>query len=350
MGPQARASLLTGKLSPESGVIDYWDCLPVRQKTIAHALFERGYNTGFFGKWHLGKKSTSDPLVGVETAKVFIPPESRGGFSLWEGFESGFLLNDPWLHGTRIPRPTRFKGYQADVLVQRALEWIGTESGAPFFCMLSLEAPHPPYGKPAFNIERTNPADLTLRPNVPLGGVTEKKAREELSGYYAHIEATDRCIGNLITEIDLDSTILVFTSVHGDMHGSQGVFRKAWPYEESVRIPLLVSNFRSGVEARRSEWPISLADLAHMTLAWANGKEWRCTRDSALISMPVAMTIPLQCDRAWRGFRSPRHKLILNADGSPWLYFNLEKDPYELGNLVGEPSAAAEIDRARQLL
>jgi len=350
MGPQARASLLTGKLSPGSGVTDYWDCLPKEHKTIAHALRDRGYVTGFFGKWHLGNRAKSDPFVGEKMAKSTVPPDSRGGFDLWEGFESGFLLNDPWLHGSRIPHPTLFKGYQADVLVQRTLEWTSGVSHAPFFCILSLEAPHPPYGAPALNVERPSPGSLLLQPNVPLGGSVEQQARHELSGYYAHIQATDRCIGKLITGINLNSTIVVFTSVHGDMHGSHGVFRKAWPYEESVRIPLLVSNLRSGDHAKRSEWPLSLADLPHMTLAWAEGREWQCLRDSALISMPVRTTIPLQCDRSWRGFRSPRHKLILNADGSPWLYFDLEKDPFELNNLVEEPSAAAEIARASQLL
>ena len=148
----------------------------------------------------------------------------------------------------------------------------------------------------------------------------------------------------------MDSTIVVFTSVHGDMHGSHGVFRKGWPYEESVRVPLLVSNLPSGANEKRNGWPVSLVDLYPMTIAWAEGREWRCIADSALISMPTATAIPLQCDRAWRGIRSARQKLILNADGSPWLYFDLEKDPFELDNLVGQSSAAPEIDRLRQLL
>ena len=350
MGPQARAALLTGRLSPANGVNDYWDALPPQQTTISHFLRQKGYATSFFGKWHLGKRSKLDPLVGEEAAKILISPDSRGGFNFWEGFESGFLLNDPWLHGTRIPQPKLFKGYQADILVQRALEWIDDSSRVPFFCVVSLEGPHPPYGVPALNIQKTDPNSILLRSNVPLGGAIEQRARAELSGYYAHIEATDRCIGKLITELDFNNTIVVFTSVHGDMHGSHGVFRKAWPYEESVRVPLLVSDFLSGNKVRRNESPVSLADLPDMAVAWAEGREWKCGRDSALISMPVAMTIPLQCDRAWRGIRSPRHKLILNADGSPWLYFDLENDPFEMKNLVGESLRTGEVDRMRQLL
>lgn len=350
MGPQARAALFTGELSPLNGVADYWDELPTGKKTVAHALHDRGYATGFFGKWHLGKRNPFDPLVGEEAAKVIVPRGSQGGFDLWEGFEGGFQINDPWLHGTRISFPVSFKGYQSDILVRRAINWITHDAPSPFFCVLSLESPHPPYDAPALNLKAVDSRTISLRPNVPLGGEIEKKARAELSGYYAHIEATDRCIGKLIATIDLDSTIVVFTSVHGDMHGSHGLFRKAWPYEESVRVPLLVSNLRQQFSPQQSNWPVSLADLPDMTLAWAEGREWQCGRDSALISMPTAMQMPLQCDRAWRGVRSPRHKLILNADGSPWLYFDLESDPFEQKNLVGVQSFAAEIDRARSSL
>jgi len=75
--------------------------------------------------------------------------------------------------------------------------------------------------------------------NVPRDGAVEIKARAELAGYYAHIEATDRALGRLIAAVG-EETMIVFTSVHGDMHGAHGLFRKGWPHEESVRVPLLV--------------------------------------------------------------------------------------------------------------
>jgi arylsulfatase A-like enzyme len=80
-----------------------------------------------------------------------------------------------------------------------------------------------------------------LAGNVPVGGEVEAKARRELAGYYAQIEATDRAIGrSLLPEAGRDDTVVIFTSVHGDMHGAHGLFRKGWPHEESVRVPLLV--------------------------------------------------------------------------------------------------------------
>lgn len=361
LGPQARAALLTGRLCPENGVKGYWDALPVYDekknlrgapvppgRTVAHALKDRGYATAWFGKWHLAERDRSAPFVGEAHAKMIVPPERRGGFEMWEGFESGFLLNDPWLHGTRLPQPKHFKGYQAEVLVQRAAEWMSRASSLPQFCVVSLEAPHPPYHAPAPHVAEVKPGELKLRGNVPVGGEVEKQAREEMAGYYAHIEATDRAIGKLLTEVDLSGTIVVFTSVHGDMHGSHGLFRKAWPFEESIRVPLLIRGQKTENRGRKDDSPVSLVDLPHMAVAWAEGREWVCKRDSALISMPAATEIAQQCPVAWRGFRSAQHKLVLNEDGTPWLYFDLEQDPLEMKNLAGDPARSGEIEELRK--
>jgi arylsulfatase A-like enzyme len=317
---------------------------------VAHALHDRGYSTSFFGKWHLARRDRTGPLIGEAHARVEVPPEARGGFDLWEGFESGFLVNDPWLHGTRLPEPRHFKGYQADVLLQRAAEWLRRPQARPVFCFVSLESPHPPYHAPAPHVTTLEPRAVMLDRNVPRGTDIEVKARAELSGYYAHIEATDRAIGRMLAEVDLAETIVVFTSVHGDMHGAHGLFRKGWPYEESIRVPLLIRDRRSAKRPRVDASAVSLVDLPHMAVAWAEGLTWHCKRDSAPISMPSVPPFPLQCDRVWKGFRSQKHKLILNGDGSPWLYFDLEHDPHEMQNLAGQPDRRAEIENLRQLI
>src|SRR5687767_3735765 len=79
-GPFARAALLTGLPSPENGIRDYYDPLPLDAHTIAHAFRERGYATAFFGKWHLAPRDRNAPLVGEAHAKTIVPPEARGGF------------------------------------------------------------------------------------------------------------------------------------------------------------------------------------------------------------------------------------------------------------------------------
>jgi arylsulfatase A-like enzyme len=347
-GPFARAALLTGMPSPQNGVRDYFDPLPETSRTLAHDLADSGYATAFFGKWHLGKRGPLAPLVGEAHAKIVVPAEARGGFAFWEGFESGFLLNNPWLHGSRLPEPVQFSGYQADVLTDRAAAWLlDTAAGSrPWFVVVSLESPHPPYGAGAAGRVPCQPHGLKLRANVPLGGEVESRARAELAGYGAHIEATDAAIGALLNTLrdarDFENTAVVFTSVHGDMHGAHGLFRKGWPHEESVRVPLLVR--APHAPARRDATPISLVDLAAMTREFAaRGTMEARPASHAQISMPSVVALPDQCDRAWRGVRTAKRKLVLDGSGVPWLFFDLEQDPLEMKNLVTDPARAAEI-------
>jgi arylsulfatase A-like enzyme len=383
-GPFARAALLTGVLSPENGVRDYFDPLPVEVPTIADRLQECGYATAFFGKWHLFQRDQQADLVGPAHARIVVPPERRGGFECWEGFESGFLLNDPWLHGTRLPEPTQFAGYQSDVICDRAAGWIHdfgnpmTESGKDsrgrscgsqtavrqspasgirnrnWFCVVSLEPPHPPYTAPVpVGGGKWNPGALVLPPNVPRGGDVEMISRRELAGYYAHVEATDRAIGRLLAAAPGEDTVVVFTSVHGDMHGAHGLFRKGWPYEESVRVPLLVRVPGAREMARRGVVDpalVSLVDLPDLALGWAKGGAPVVEAEFQRISMPSVVQLPRQCDRAWRGGRTLGRKLVLGADGVPWLFFDLDRDPGEEINLCNDPSRAAEVEAFRQRL
>jgi len=348
-GPFARAALLTGVPSPQNGVRDYFDALPEESRTVAHTLADMGYETAFFGKWHLGKRDPEAPLVGEAHARQCVPESARGGFDFWEGFESGFLLNDPWLHGTRLPAPQRFPGYQSAVVAERAAAWLASRreerTEAPWFACVSLEAPQPPYAAPADGVVPRDPAGLQLPGNVPRGGAAEAQARRELAGYYAHIEATDRAIGRLVDSVADDDPIVVVTSVHGDMHGAHGLFRKGWPHEESVRVPLLVwrrSGSPSGNAGRRSDEAVSLLELPAWSAAWAEGGPTPSGGLYASISMPSVVRLPHQCDRGWRGVRTPTRKLVLDAGGQPWLFFDLTADPGEQCNLVDAPERAAE--------
>ncbi len=374
--PFARAALLTGVSSPENGVRDYFDPLPTGTRTIAHEMERRGYATAFFGKWGVGKRDPSVPLVGEVHAKTVVPTAARGGFGFWEGFEGGFLLNDPWLHGSRLAEPAKFTGYQSDVVVGRADGWLrerergrqGAGGGSkknwqPWFCVVSLEAPHPPYDAPAAGIAARHAREIVLAANVPRGGAVESRARRELAGYYAHLEATDRSVGRLVAEVDAratagggevggerDDSMIVFTSMHGDMHGAHGLFRKGWPYEESVRVPLLVRG--AGGRGLVSSELVSLVDLGALTLAWADGRKPEAQNEQLKarmqrISMPSVVALPQQCDRAWHGMRTMARKLVLNTDGSPWLFFDLERDPMERDNCVGDPERAGEIAELR---
>jgi arylsulfatase A-like enzyme len=249
----------------------------------------------------------------------------------------------------------------------------GRQPSVPWFCMVSLESPHPPYDAPAAGVVARDGNDLILPGNVPRGGEAEARARRELAGYYAHIEATDRAIGRLLAPgaADPARTIVVFTSVHGDMHGAHGLFRKGWPHEESVRVPLLVrlphergaggglqgkvdGVQRAGHGRGADDSAVSLVDLPAMTLAWASDLTPQASRLASQISMPSVVALLHQCDRVWHGVRTKTRKLVLQEEpemrlaGSgpklqPWLFFDLERDPLEMKNLASDPARAEEI-------
>jgi arylsulfatase A-like enzyme len=323
-GPFARAALLTGVPSPENGVEGYFDPLPRNAVTAAHRFGRQGYRTAFIGKWQLAARDRTAPPVSEAHARTLVAPEDRGGFDFWEGFESGFLLNDPWLHGTDRPKPVRFSGYQADVLAERAALWMGAQApGRPWFCLLSVEPPHPPYGAPAAGIPPVDTQAVVLAPNVPLGGETEARARRELAGYYAHIEATDRALGRLVQSVPRD-TVIVFTSVHGDLHGAHGHFRKGWPYEESIRVPLLIRHPDFG--AQRVAAPVSLIDLEALSV-----NPLKPPPDFVACSMPSVPPFGHQCDRTWTARRTATHKTVWSGESEkPWLEFDLASDPFEM--------------------
>ena len=407
-GPFARALLLSGRFSPANGVRDYWDPLPRDARTVAHHLGAAGYRTAFFGKWHLARRDPLAPVVGEAHARTLVAPLDRGGFEFWEGFEGGFLLNDPFLHGTEVPVPTCFPGYQSDVVCARAARWLHDhgagrpgadakagaddsahprpsdagpselraygESGCapatgtnaepstataepptvhrppptahpPWFAIVSLEAPHPPYGAATPpDIPPRAPAALSLGPNVPLGGAVEATARSELAGYYRHIEATDRAIGRLLEQIDLATTAVFITSVHGDMHGAHGLFRKGWPYEEAIRVPLLAC--WPGGAPQRIHTPVSLADLPATALALSGAEipaDWpgadlrqiaADTEREISLSMPSVPPFHQQCPQRWTAQRTRDEIRVAAADGRPWLHFNLRRDPWQQHNLA----------------
>ena len=70
------------------------------------------------------------------------------------------------------------------------------------------------------------------------------RAAEDLAGYYGMIENVDWNLGRVIRKLRdrklLEQTHVMYFSDHGDMMGSHGQFRKMTPYEEAVRIPVLI--------------------------------------------------------------------------------------------------------------
>ena len=189
-----------------------------------------------------------------------VPRERRGGFRTWIGYENNNSQWDCYVHGhdgggEKLP-PTRLAGYETDAVTDLLISYLYGRAGPqgeddhaagnrqPFFAVLSVQPPHGPYLAPAEDMARHSPARVELRPNVPPVGRIADRAQRELAGYYAMIENLDSNVGRVRealadTGLDRDTHVLFFSD-HGDCHGSHGYFDKSSPWEESIRIPLIL--------------------------------------------------------------------------------------------------------------
>ncbi len=346
-GP-ARATLISGQRPLTHGVFVNDVPLPLSCRSIAERFQAGGYDTGYIGKWHIdghGRQS-------------YIPPERHRGFDHWQVCECSHQYNDsPYFEGSSATKKI-WPGYDADSQTTATLDYIGSRkpSDAPFFLMLSWGPPHDPYDTAPEEFRAMfAPERIVLPSNVP--AEMADWARNALAGYYAHGAALDRQFGRIMQCLAasglLSNTIVVFTSDHGDMLGSQGVVKKQWPWEESIRIPFLLRWPEGlGAEGRVCDALLdvldhqpTLLDLCGLPLdAELEGRSFAgALRGES--ELPLEDCVLLTCPhpfgevsrqrggREYRGIRTYTHTYVETLEG-PWLLYNNLEDPEQLCNLV----------------
>ncbi|MDP0495460.1 MAG: sulfatase [Verrucomicrobiota bacterium JB024] len=357
-----RGSLLSSRY-PHQCVPGHEYAMPTETKTVAHAFAEHGYETAWFGKWHVDGFKEAEGRAAFHT----VPPERRGGFETWIGYENNNSPWDSWVHGHRAGAGevahTRLPGFETDALTDLLLDFLEKRSqqggeARPFFAGLSVQPPHNPYVAPAPFAGRHNPATLSLRPNVPAVPRVEQAARQDLAGYYGLIENLDWNVGRVMEALArlnlLDSTAIVFFSDHGDLHGSHGQFKKTAPWEESIRVPFMIWGGGSPYYGRQGASPalVNHVDLAPTSLGLCGLKppEWMQGRDlsplhfrggpvierpdSAYLQNVVPTGHSDSVDQPWRGVVTDDGWKLVCLERVPWLMFNLNEDPYEEVNLA----------------
>ncbi len=347
-----RASLLTGQRPLTHGV--FLNDVPLNPAavTVGKVLRGAGYDTAYIGKWHVDAHGRSN----------FIPRERRQGFDYWKVLECTHDYNHSAYYADG-PEKLYWEGYDAIAQTRDAQQYLRdhAQSQKPFILVLAWGPPHDPYfTAPEKYRALYDPAKLTLRPNVPEPG--RVNARKTLAGYYAHCTALDDCFGELrrtLRETGLEeNTLLVFTSDHGDMLGSQGAYKKQRPYDEAIRIPLLV------------RWPKGLGAKARQLDAPINSEDFMPTL-LGLCSVPIPKTVEgldysryirggrnpgdgatvIQCvspfgewvrrigGKEYRGVRTTRYTYVRDLNG-PWLLYDSQTDPCQTNNLVNQPKHA----------
>ncbi len=258
----SRASLMTGRLPHQLKVADEESDAAGTPKakgkksgkrvddqarhtgtSLGMLMKEAGYRTGYFGKWHVGGVSSS--------------PQN-----LWHGFD------------------TLVDGRRDELTATKAIEFLGAKSDAPFFAVVSLLNPHdicewarmrsglndklgngdvslnPPLADcpplPAnFAIPADEPEIVGLRRNSqperahPTQQWGETEWRQYRWAYARFIEKMDEQVGRVVGALkqngQLEQTLIVYTSDHGDGNGAHRWNQKMVLYEEAVRIPMIVS-------------------------------------------------------------------------------------------------------------
>lgn len=346
-----RASLLTGQYPTTHGI--FMNDLHLRDEalTMAEIYKESGYQTAYIGKWHLDGMGRSN----------FTPRERRQGFEYWKGLECSHDYQHLLYYSGDSDEKKYWDGYGPYQETTDAIQYIreNAKKGTPFLLFLAWGAPHFPHNNAPEEMQRLfNPDSIKLQLNVSENMKTA--ARKESAGYYAHIAALDKCMGDLqraVIEAGLsENTIFVFTSDHGEMMGSQGVrpTQKQVPWAESVRVPFLLQYpARFGDKKIRISAPLNTPDILPTLLSLSGiavpetveGEDMseaitkpREKREKAALIMSVSPSAAVLKEE-YRGIYTSRYTYVETLKG-PWLLYDNSNDPLQMKNLAGNAGYA----------
>ena len=349
-----RASLLTGQRPLTNGVFMNDVQLDTSAVTIAEVFAEAGYQTGYIGKWHVDGRGRLS----------FIPPGGRRqGFDYWKANECTHNYDHSVYYAHEDSTRRIWDEYDTISQTRDAQAYLRdrAKDGEPFFLMVGYGTPHAPYlTAPEKYQAMFDPAEIELRPNVP--DSMAERARRDLAGYYAHAAALDEMIGELRQTLEetglAENTILLFTSDHGDLLGSHGHYKKQQPYDESIRVPMLIySPVEEGTRAGTYDALMNSEDIMPTLLGLADVQvpervegadlsdylrgQTSEADSAAVISciQPFGQWRRSVGGREYRGLRTTRYTYTRSLDG-PWQLFDNEDDPYQLDNKIDDPAYA----------
>ncbi|HEX7367843.1 MAG TPA: sulfatase [Pelobium sp.] len=350
-----RAQLMSGMYPIKTGVFMNDVMLDTNLTTLGKVYKNHGYNTGFIGKWHIdghGRQS-------------FIPKTRRQGFEYWKTLECTHNYNDSHYYANDSPIKRTWEGYDALAQSEDAANYIKAHAKQekPFLLFVSLGPPHDPYqtAPEKFRALYRNKT-ISINPNVPKA--MHKKIDFDLRGYYSHITAIDAGIGEVWDAVQnagiADNTIFIFTSDHGDLMGAHGQRYKQQPYNESIKIPFLISYPKLfGKNAKTSDMLLNSPDIMPTLLSLSNlpipsgvqGKDLsgimkgdhKDNTTASLISclQPFGTWSKASGGKEYRGVYTKTYTYVKDLDG-PWLLFDNQKDPFQQNNLVGNPKYASQ--------
>lgn len=293
------------------------------------------------------------------------------------GMDCNSWIARPWMYEEKY-HPTNWVASQTIDFLRRR------DPSKPFFVMASFVRPHSPLDPPEFyyNMYASRKPDKTPvgdwayedwvwdgkeQPdyNDISGCLSEDNMRRFQSGYYGCITHIDHQIGRIIQALEeygvRDNTVIIFVSDHGDMLGEHRIFRKAMPYEGSVKIPLIISSFGNYDRIPCGEKVNEVVELRDIM---------------PTIYTLAGIPVPSTCDggdvlnirkgeNSWRQWlhgehewgEKSNHYIVTKEDKYIYYprlgieqYFHKEDDPHEEHNLLHNPKYAKRIEYLREQL
>ena len=393
----ARASLMTGLLPHNHGVLEVIHCVDEDQSALrrdkphwAQRLVDAGYRTGYFGKWHVERTNDLRPF-GWETdgnsggeryreyrRRVLGDAAAAAAYSLSRTYEGppGYPKS---LHYGVTDQPSERRPMGITTGMALAFLEEVCRDAAPWCCFASINEPHDPFvaGQAAF--DRYDVDALELAPNVHddladrpglyrkaarvWADMDDRQRREAAACYYASITEIDEQYGRILDLLERsgaqENTIVVFTADHGELLGAHGLYCKNFSgFEEVYNIPMIVSGpgIARGVD---SDARMGLHDLCPTLLELAGGASIDVPDSRSFLPVlrdPEGTSRSFETGFAeYHGTRykvtqrvvwSDPWKLVFNGFDFGELY-NLDDDPYEMNNLAEIPEYR---DRMRAMM
>ena len=389
----SRASILTGLYSHSHTVIDNAAPDPGNLTYFPQYLQSAGYQTGFFGKWHMGALSDAP----------------QPGFDHWESFRDQGVYYSPTLNINGEQVSYDETTYISDLLTEHAINWLDTrDEEQPFFMYLSHKAVHARFEPAERHQGQYDEQEIIYPPSyeVPLYGTPPqpssgadgeplrgreyygenrtpdwvKQQRESWHGvdymyhgsidfeefFYRYTETlmgVDESVGTVLDYLDANDmardTLVIYMGDNGFSFGEHGLIDKRHFYEESAKVPLLM------------RWPERLRGGAPIGALVQNIDIAPTILEAAGLQMPAHMQgmsiTPLlnRQDTAWRdrifyeyywemdypqtptmfGVRTDRYKYIrYHGIWDTNEFYDLQNDPNETQNLIDSPEHQQRIE------
>jgi len=390
----SRASILTGTYSHVNQVTTLSTPFDASQPTFVSQLRDAGYRTGIVGKWHMGQGLGHDPE----------------GFDYWDVLIDQGEYHDPRFLSADGLRTEQ--GYATNVITDLALRWVEsldadrTSADQPWCLLIWHKAPHRPWEPDDAHAQmftdpipvpatftddyatRTSSARRALMRVADQLTITDLKQpppdgldyqqlaawkyQRYMQDYLACVASVDDNVGRVLDWLtergELDDTLLAYTSDQGFFLGDHGWFDKRFMYEESLRMPFLVSYPRRIEPGQVHSGIVSNVDFARTLLDAAEvaphprmqGRSFfgDLAGDPADPAPGLYYRYYEHADAshnapAHYGYRTNRYKIIyfyndgLGLPGTgpltyypEWELYDLVTDPHELTNVYHDPGYA----------